>query len=55
MVYLSNGFGNVEVWVQIEKERLPDYDLRGPPRAASWIPSTDGSVRVYSALMAPFC
>lgn len=51
MVYLSNGFGNVEVWVQSERERLPEYDLRGPPQAATWIPSTDDTVSAFSTSM----
>ncbi|KAF8313705.1 hypothetical protein DL93DRAFT_1162701 [Clavulina sp. PMI_390] len=54
MVYLTLGFGNVEVWVQSDRRRLPEFGLREPPRAASWIPSTDNSAfSVHYTTMIP--
>lgn len=44
MVSLDLGFGSVEVWLQSERTRLPEYETRSGPNAACWLPSVDGQV-----------
>lgn len=44
MVSLDLGYGTIEVWIQSERTRLPEYETRSGPQAACWLPSVDGQV-----------